>query len=127
MRDRDFKLSVLNGIFFAVVMSTLQPGMVLSAFFLKLTNSTILATLPMALRQVGWLLPQLIASNVAEARERKMPFYVIPSMVRFVLLVLISLFTYMLGAKQAGLLIVVFCVPRLSKTDNNNYIYLLYC
>lgn len=110
MRDRDFKLSVLNGIFFAVVMSTLQPGMVLSAFFLKLTNSTILATLPMALRQVGWLLPQLVASNMAEARERKMPFYVIPSAVRFVLLVLISLFTYMLGANQAGLLIVVFCV-----------------
>ena len=110
MKNRAFKLSVLNGIFFAVVMSTLQPGMVLSAFFLKLTNSTLFATIPMALRQIGWLWPQLIVSNVAEARERKMPFYVIPSTLRLILLALISFFTYMLGANQPGLLIVIFSV-----------------
>ncbi len=110
MRDRAFRLSVLNGIFFAVVMSTLQPGMVLSAFFLKLTNSTIFATFPLALMQIGWLWPQLIISNVAEARERKMPFYVIPAAARLILLVLISLSTYLLGANQPGLLIVVFSI-----------------
>ena len=110
MKNRAFKLSVLNGIFFAVVMSTLQPGIVLSAFFLKLTDSTLFATIPMALRQVGWLWPQLIVSNVAEAREQKMPFYVIPSTVRLVLLALISFFTYMLGVSQPGLLIVIFSV-----------------
>jgi len=108
MQNRAFKLSVLNGIFFAVVVSTFHPSMVLSAFFLKLTNSTLFATLPLALMQIGWLWPQLMVSNMAEARERKMPFYVIPAGARFVFLLLMTLSTYLLGASQPRLLMIVF-------------------
>ena len=108
MRDKDFKLSVLNGIFFAVVFSIVKSGMVLSAFFLKLTNSTLFATLPLALMQIGQLWPQLIVSNVAEARERKMPFYILPATARLILFTLISLSTYMLGANKPMLLVIIF-------------------
>ena len=110
MRDRAFKLSVLNGIFFAGVFATIQPSMVLSAFFLKLTNSTLLATLPLALMQMGRLWPQLIVSNMAEARERKMPFYIIPATARLIFLSLMCSSTYILGMNQPVLLMLVFSI-----------------
>ena len=110
MRDRAFKLSVLNGIFFAVVFATIQSGMVLSAFFLKLTNSTLLATLPLALMQAGQLWPQLIVSNMAEARERKMPFYIISATARLIFLPLMCISTYILGASQPVLLMLIFSI-----------------
>ena len=108
MQDKAFRMGVLNGVFFAVVMSVLQPGLVLSAFFLKLTNSTSFATLPLALMRIGSLWPQLIVSNVAEARERKKPFYVIAAMARVVFLSLMAFSTYLLGAKHTGLIVFLF-------------------
>jgi MFS family permease len=82
MRDRAFKMGVANGTLFEVVMSIIQPGTVLSAFFLRLTGSTFFSTLPFAVMQIGWLWPQLIVSNVAEARPRKMPIYVASGLTR---------------------------------------------
>lgn len=107
-QDRAFKMGVLNGVLFAVVISTIQPGMVLSAFFLKLTDSTFFATLPLALMHVGSLWPQLIISNVAEARERKKPFYIVAALARVIFLSLMALSTYMLGSNRPGLLIILF-------------------
>ena len=119
MRDKAFRLTVLNGILFAVVLTTLQPGMVLSAFFLKLTNSTFYATLPLALMRIGSLWPQLLISNFAEAKERKKPFYVVAGSARVVFLTLMALTTYLLGASQPGLLALLVAVSYFSYSSGS--------
>jgi MFS family permease len=93
MRDRAFKMGVANGVLFEVVMATSQPGTVLSAFVLRLTNSTFYATLPATLSSIGFLWPQLLVSNLAEARPHKKPIYVATSVVRAAMLALIALST----------------------------------
>ena len=105
MRDQAFRLNVLNGIFFAVVNATVSPGTVLSAFFLKLFNSTFFATLPLALMNIGGLWPQLIISNVAEANERKKPFYAVAGVIRVVSLIIMTVCTFFLKKGQSWILI----------------------
>jgi MFS family permease len=104
-QGRAFKLGILNGVLFAVVMSAIRPDMVLSAFFLKLTDSTFFATLPIALMRIGSLWPQLIVSNVVEAKERKKPFYIVAATARVTFLGMMALSTYLFGLQHPGLLI----------------------
>jgi hypothetical protein len=73
MRDKAFRLGVLNGTIFEVVIIIMQPSLVLSAFFLKLTDSTFIAALPAALMHLGGLWPQLIVAHIAEGMEYKKP------------------------------------------------------
>jgi len=105
MRDQAFRLNVLNGIFFAVVNATISPGTVLSAFFLKLFNSTFFATLPLALMNIGGLWPQLLISNVAEANERKKPFYAVAGVIRVASLIVMAVCTFFLKKGQSWILI----------------------
>ena len=101
MRDRAFKMGVANGVLFEVVMATSQPGTVLSAFVLRLTNSTFYATLPATLSSIGFLWPQLLVSNLAEARPHKKPIYVATSVVRAAMLALIALSTCWLAPEES--------------------------
>ena len=71
MRYKSFRLGVINGALFEVVIATMQPGLVLSAFFFKLTDSTFYAALPMTLMYLGGLWPPLIVAHIAEGMERK--------------------------------------------------------
>jgi MFS family permease len=110
MKDKAFTLGVLNGVFFGAVMAMINPGMVLSAFFLKLTNSTFLSTLPMALMQLGWIWPQIIISKVVETRERKKPFYVFAGVSRFIFLGLMAFLTFLLGSEHPGSLALICAI-----------------
>ncbi len=76
MRYKSFRLGVINGALFEVVIATMQPGLVLSAFFFKLTDSTFYAALPMTLMYLGGLWPPLIVAHIAEGMERKKPIYI---------------------------------------------------
>ena len=71
MRDKSFCQGVINEALFEVVIATMQPGLVLSAFFFKLTDSTFYAALPMTLIYLGGLWPPLIVAHIAEGMERK--------------------------------------------------------
>ena len=91
MRDRAFRLGVLNGALFEVVVTVMQPSLVLSAFFLKLTDSTFLAALPSALMHIGMLWPQLFVAHIAEGMPRKKPIYVWAGLARIVSLAIMAL------------------------------------
>ncbi|MEW6752121.1 MAG: MFS transporter [Candidatus Latescibacterota bacterium] len=108
MRERAFRLGVANGILFEVVAAILQPGTVLSAFFLRLTGSTLYATVPATVMTIGGLWPQLLASNFAEARPRKQPLYVATSAVRVATVTAMALCAYALADEHAALLVVLF-------------------
>lgn len=89
-RKRAFTLGVANGALFEVVISTMQPGLVLSAFLLKLTDSTFYASLPLALMHLGALWPQLIVAHIAEGMPYKKPIYVWSGIARISMLVLMA-------------------------------------
>lgn len=108
MRDRAFRLGVINGILFEVVSVILQPGTVMSAFILRLTGSTFYSTLPATLGTIGGLWPQLLASNLAEARPRKQPHYIATSAVRVVCVAGMALSAFWLADDDAALLLFLF-------------------
>lgn len=89
-RKRAFNLGVANGTLFEVVVSTMQPGLVLSAFLLKLTDSTLYASLPLALMHLGALWPQLIVAHLAEGMRFKKPIYVWSGGARIFMLALMA-------------------------------------
>jgi hypothetical protein len=106
MRDKAFRLGVLNGTIFEVVIIVMQPSLVLSAFFLKLTDSTFLAALPAALMHLGGLWPQLIVAHIAEGMEYKKPIYVWAGAVRVVTLLAMAVVTYqMIGVDTSALVL----------------------
>ncbi len=117
MQDKAFRFGVLNGILFAVVISTINPGLVLSAFFLKITNSTFLATLPFALMRIGSFLPQLLVSNPIELKELKKPYYIAAACVRVAFLIMMSLSAYLLGVKQPHVLAFIAAFTYLGYTS----------
>lgn len=108
MRDKPFRLGVLNGALFEVVIATMQPSLVLSAFCLKLTDSTFYATLPTALMHLGGLWPPLIVAHIAEGMPRKKPIYVLAGLARIALLSSMALATYYLGGASPAALVVLF-------------------
>ena len=106
MRDKAFRLGVLNGTIFEVVIIIMQPSLVLSAFFLKLTDSTFIAALPAALMHLGGLWPQLIVAHIAEGMEYKKPIYVWAGIARTVTLAAMAVVTYeMVGVETSALVL----------------------
>jgi len=116
MRDRSFKLGVVNGVLFEGTMGLMSPGMVMSAFFLRITGSTVFASLPMTLMYLGWIWPQLFISNFAESRERKKPIYLVGGSLRSTALTGMGLLAFTLGENPSGWFVWVF--PAL---------YFMYC
>jgi len=104
-QDRAFRLGVANGILFEIVAVILQPATVMSAFILRLTGSTLSATVPAALGTIGTLWPQLLASNLAEARPRKQPLYVATSIVRALSVAAMALAVSWAGRADTSLLV----------------------
>lgn len=108
MRDRAFKLGVINGILFEAIMAIMNPSMVMSAFFLRVTGSTVFASLPSTLMYLGWVWPQLFISNVAESLDRKKPIYVIGGSVRIVSLAVMAGLAFFLDNAPSGWFVLVF-------------------
>lgn len=110
MRDRAFRLGVLNGALFEVVVTVMQPSLVLSAFFLKLTDSTFLAALPSALMHIGMLWPQLFVAHIAEGMPRKKPIYVWAGLARIVSLAIMALVAMQMTDADANGLVLFFAL-----------------
>ena len=108
MRDKPFALGVINGALFQVVVTTMQADLVLSAFFLKLTDSTFYATLPVALMHLGGLWPPLIVAHYAEGMPRKMPIYIAAGVVRIAMLAAMAAVTFFLDVSEPMILVGFF-------------------
>ena len=108
MRDKSFCQGVINGALFEVVIATMQPGLVLSAFFFKLTDSTFYAALPMTLIYLGGLWPPLIVAHIAEGMARKKPIYIFAGAAPIALLATIATATLLLGDASSTALVALF-------------------
>ena len=105
-----FALGVLNGALWSVVTATIHPELVLTAFFLQLNNSVVLATLPPAIMRLGMMVSNILIANVAETWRRKKPFYIGGGIFRVIILGLIALATKIMGLTQPSLLAWVFLI-----------------
>ncbi|NKB69001.1 MAG: MFS transporter [Candidatus Latescibacteria bacterium] len=108
MRDKPFILGVINGAIFQVVVTIMQADLVLSAFVLKLTGSTLYAALPMALMHLGGLWPPLIVAHIAEGMERKKSIYILAGVARIATLACMGAATFWLAGSSSVWLVPAF-------------------
>jgi len=73
---RNFRLGLVNGAFYNLSRSLLDPSLVLTWLASQLTSSNFLIGLVVPINQGGWFLPQLLISGYLQGRERKLPLYV---------------------------------------------------
>ncbi|UCG52167.1 MAG: MFS transporter [Candidatus Latescibacterota bacterium] len=99
---RNFLLGVVNGSLINVGMAFLDPFTVLPVFILKLGGSAVTVGLVSALHGVGWFLPQVLGSRLAETRRYLMNLYRLTSIPR------------VLGF--VGIAVIVFSVDVSNKT-----------
>ncbi len=81
---RNFRLGVLNGLFFTTAETLINPGLVLVAFVGALTQSPLLIGLVSPLRDGGWYLPQLWVSGYLQSRPLKLELYRRAAIVRII-------------------------------------------
>ncbi len=72
---RNFVLGVLNGLFFTLAETLIDPTLVLVAFVSRLTDSPILIGLVAPLRDGGWFLPQVWLSGYVQSLPHKLGLY----------------------------------------------------
>lgn len=73
--QRDFWLGVLNGLFFLLGETLIDPTLVIAAFVSHLTGSALWVGLVVPLLDGSWFLPQLWVSGYLQSQPRKMPLY----------------------------------------------------
>ena len=80
--QRNFNLGVLNGLFFVVGETLIDPTLVMAAFISHLTHSELWVGLVVPILDYTWFLPQLWVSGHLQSQPRKMPLYQLTAMVR---------------------------------------------
>ena len=82
---RNFRLGVLNGVWFIVADRLMDPTLVLAAFVSTLTPSPLWLGLLIPITEGGWFLPQLLMSGYLQTQPRKLTLYRQVGLVRVVL------------------------------------------
>ena len=107
-QNRNLWIALLQGTFIRISFAFADPTTVLSAFVLKLTQSTTLVGLTGSIMAAGWMWPQLLISNLLEHRPRKMPFYILGMSMRTGAWLAIVLCTLLIGSRNNSLLALSF-------------------
>ncbi len=81
---RNFRLGVINGLFFFFAETLMDPTLVLVAFVSRLTGSALWLGLIVPLRDASWFLPQLWVSGYLQSWPRKLRLYQYMAVVRLV-------------------------------------------
>ncbi|MFQ5510494.1 MAG: MFS transporter [Candidatus Krumholzibacteriia bacterium] len=105
---RNFVLGIITGAFINLGMAFFDPFTVLPLFVAKLGGSALLIGLVSALHGVGWFLPQVFASRLAETRAYLMPMYRVVSVVRALALGVVVLLVFKLDVSSGSLLLAGF-------------------
>jgi len=79
---RNFWLLVANGSLAAASSALYSPAHILPVLVLKLTGSNFWAGLPLALINLGWLLPQTFAAHINRHLTHQKRAYLLPAVVR---------------------------------------------
>ena len=72
---RNFRLGVLNGVWFTVADRLMDPTLVLAAFVSTRTPSPLWLGLILPITDGGWFLPQLFVSGYLQSRPHKIALY----------------------------------------------------
>ena len=105
---RNFVLGIANGALVRVGMGFINPSLVLAGFVYYRTSSNLLVGLIATLSSLGHFWPQLYMSSLIEHRPRKMPYYVAATIIRVVLLCVMSATIWLSGASSGNWVLVVF-------------------
>src|SRR6185503_17121504 len=68
-------LGVLNGLFYNLGETLIDPTLVIAAFISRLSDSALWVGLILPLLDGSWFLPQLYVSGFLQSQPRKLPFY----------------------------------------------------
>lgn len=107
---RNSRLVILNGGLMFTAWTFTSPDLVLPAFILNLTSSSVMIGLAGALMRIGWAWPQVFTSRVIEPRPRKMPIFLLAGSVRGVLWLVTALLTVWLADRHSGVFLASFMV-----------------
>ena len=87
---RNFRLGVLNGMWFTIADRLLDPTLVLAAFVSTLTPSPLWLGLIIPITDGGWYLPQFLLSGYLQSQRLKLTLYKRVAVVRVVLWCLLA-------------------------------------
>lgn len=107
---RNFLLGLTNGALFGFIDSLISPYLVMSLFVNSLGGSNFLVGLLPAIYNGGWFLPQFLISHRLQQMPRKKVLYNAISVVRVTCWACLILATFLIGASNPLLLLVVFFV-----------------
>ncbi len=79
---RNFRLGVVNGLFFVLGETLIEPTLVIAAFVNAITHSALWVGFAAATLEYAWFLPQFWVSGYLQSQPRKMPFYKLSAVIR---------------------------------------------
>jgi hypothetical protein len=103
-----FILGVANGILFTAGSALLDGGTVIAVFVQRLTQSSILVGLLVALGPLGWQAPQLWQARYLEARSHKLGTYRVGAGMRIGALIALTITSWLFVNRQPMLTLVCF-------------------
>lgn len=108
--QRNYLLTIANGVSIRLGMQLSDPSLVLSVFVRLLGGSNTLVGLLPTIRFGGWFLPQFLAASWIQPRPRKVPIGVVLETNRILIYGSLAALTYALGLSHPRLLLWIFFV-----------------
>ena len=105
---RNTRLGIANGVLFSLAEAFSDANLVLSVFVRQLGASPVIVGLLPALKNGGWLLPQLWSAGRLQAMRHKLPVYQRAGIVRFCIWILMAGLVWFSGWLSAGWLLAAF-------------------
>jgi MFS family permease len=106
----NYALGLVNGAIFGFVDALIAPSLTLAIFVTALGGSSFLVGLLSAIYNGGWFMPQFLIAHRLQRLPLKKPVYRIGAYIRIVCWICIVLATYLLGTRDASLLLAIFLV-----------------
>ncbi|MDH3215515.1 MAG: MFS transporter, partial [Candidatus Krumholzibacteria bacterium] len=110
---RNFILGVVTGALINVGMAFLDPVTVLPVFVSRLGGSAAVIGFVSALHGVGWFLPQIFASRLAETRSRLINLYRTVTLIRVLAFAAVVCTVFLLDTENASVMLPVFVLMLL--------------
>ncbi len=110
VKERNFRLGVMNGVFVNAGDAFLHAGLVLAPFLAVLGAPAVIIGLVPAIKVGGWYLPQLLVANRISHEPLKLRFYHITSTIRSTALLVMTAAVFFVGGDSPSLVILIVLV-----------------
>lgn len=106
----NYTIGLLNGAIFGFVDALASPSLTLALFVTQLGGSSFLVGLMSAIYNGGWFIPQFLVAHRLQRLPLKRSVYKTAAFIRIFCWLLIVLATYLIGANNPTLLLIIFFV-----------------